>query len=460
MNPEFRRNLWLEMTPKRMVMGVVLLALAFFAAALTEDAWTPASLAVWLYYGIVVLWGSRNAALSVVGEIRDHTWDAQRLSSLSARQMTWGKLFGSTIYNWYAGGICLAVILARSVVATGMAGAVTDLVYYLEVGIIAQAAALLASLIAVRRRQVHSRAEIFVYQLAGILAAIAVYCVWEAANASDWLSLTSAPVLSIAWWGHGFDSRPFLLVSLAAFTAWILVGCYREMRLELKMENGPLVWLGFLVFIGIYVAGFDAWLSNAPDTAGWDVVGLRLGLAGTTFATLTYLMVFLEPKDRVHFRWLGTQLASGRLAAFGRGLQAFMTSYAAMALVTGTTMWWRFSHGAPAGEIALIGAGWGFITRDVALVVLLHALTGSRRGDFAGLMALFALYLLIPAILNGLGLSAALIAFYPKAGATLWLAPAIAWAEAVAVVVLAAGRIALSERAEKGDGTLANGAGA
>ncbi len=55
------------------------------------------------------------------------------------------------------------------------------------------------------------------------------------------------------------------------------------------------------------------------------------------------------------------------------------------------------------GEAALIGAGLGFVTRDVALFVLLHALPGRRRGDFTALLALFALYLLIPSILNGLG---------------------------------------------------------
>ena len=37
MNPEFRRNLWLELTPRRMTLMVVILALAFFAAALTQN---------------------------------------------------------------------------------------------------------------------------------------------------------------------------------------------------------------------------------------------------------------------------------------------------------------------------------------------------------------------------------------------------------------------------------------
>lgn len=447
MNPEFRRNLWLELTVRRMLLAAALLALAFFAASLSGgDEYRPAGVAEFLYYVIVVLWGSRNAALSVVGEIRDRTWDAQRLSSLSAIEMTWGKLLGATIYNWYAGAICLAVILARSIAEAGPLGAVVDIVYFVEIGIIAQAAAFLASLAAVRRRQSHSRLEVFVYQLAGLAAALAVYWVWQEADPAGSMIAGKAPSEFIAWWGYSFDARPFLLVSLALFTGWLLLGCYREMRLELKMANGPLVWLGFLVFIGIYVAGFDSWLTHNTVTAGWDAASLRLGLAASAFATLTYLMVFLEPKDRVHFRWLGTQIARGSVDRALMGLQAFMMSYLAMVLMSAALMWWRWMHAPADADVALLAAGLGFITRDVALFVLLHTLPGRRRGDFTAVLGLFALYLLIPAILNGMGLSGALVFFYPRATAPLWLAPAFAWAEAAALVAAALGRIALGEQ--------------
>jgi hypothetical protein len=448
MNPEFRRNLWLELTPRRMILAAVLLALAFFAAAASGGrVWNPATVATWIYYGVVVLWGSRNAALSVVGEIRERTWDAQRLSSLGAGAMTWGKLFGATIYNWYVGGICLAVILAHTIASAGIVTALIDFVYFLAIGVVAQAAAFLASLIAVSRRQSHSRAEIFLYQLAGIAAAIAAFWVWETADPAGSILAGNAPTRFIVWWGHAFDARPFLLVSLALFTAWTLAGCYREMRLELKMANGPLVWLGFLIFIGVYAAGFDRWLSHSPQTASWDAVALRLGLAASTFATLTYIAVFLEPKNRVHFRWLGTQLVQGRIFRMLWGLQSFMMSYGATALVSALLMWWLWAHAGDAlGTIALIAAGLGFITRDVALFVLLHALPGGRRWDVTAVLALLALYLLIPAILNGLGLGGTLVFFYPTPSLPLWLSPAFAWAEAVGLVVLALGRIALSEK--------------
>ena len=446
MNPELTRNIWLELTPRRLATMAVILALVFFAAGVSGGTdYRPAGLAVVLYYFIVVIWGARNAALSVVGEIRERTWDLQRLSSLGPADMIWGKLFGATAYNWYGGAICLAVILAHGFTHDRFVSVVLDLVYYLAVGVIAQAMALLASLIAVRRRQSHTRLEIFFYQLAGLIAALAAIWIWDAADPAGSIIARKAPTEFIFWWGHSYDARPFLLISLALFTAWTLVACYRTMRLELQMRNGPLVWLGFLLFIGLYAAGFDAWLSRDASMEAWDPVALRLALAATTYGVITYVMILLEPKDRVHYRWLAGELAGGRVAKFANGLQAWMTAYAATLLFCALLAWWRL-HLADLGAVALIAAGLGFLTRDVSLFVLIHALPGRRRGDFAVLLALFALYVLAPKIASGLDLNSALVFFYPRPGSMAWLGAAIAWVEALLVALLAASRVAIAEQ--------------
>src|SRR5262249_43269982 len=152
------------------------------------------------------------------------------------------------------GVICLAILLASTFAAKGLLAAVLDFIYFVEIGIIAQAASLLASLVAINRRQSHTRFDIFMYQLVGLLAALGVFWVWEAADPEGALLLGRKATETVVWWGHTFGSQSFLLVSLALFTAWIFVGCYREMRLELKIGNGPFVWLGFMLFIGLYAA--------------------------------------------------------------------------------------------------------------------------------------------------------------------------------------------------------------
>lgn len=449
MNPEFQRNLWLELTPRRMTLMVALLGLAFFAAAISGgNDYSLAGTAQWLYYAIVVLGGTRNAAMAVVGEIRERTWDMQLLSSIAPGAMSWGKLFGSTIYNWFGGAICLAVLLGDMAAHKGVPMALIDLVYYVAVGAIAQAAAFLASLIAVRRRQAHSRLDIIVYQAVGLAAGVAVFTVWNIADPAGSI-LTRKPASDfVIWWRQSFDTRGFLLVSLALFTVWTLIGCYREMRLELKMQNGALVWLAFLIFIGIYVAGFDAWLVNDKSVAGWDAVSLRLGLAATTYGALTYLMVVLEPKDRVHYRWLGSQFAAARFGAFFGGLQAWMMSYAATILCAAALLaTLHRAHPDIVEQPALIAAAAGFLTRDVSIFVLMRSLPGRRRGDLAALGILFALYVLAPAIVKGLGLDGLLMAFYPQLTAPIWLGAAVAWAEGIALAALALGRIALAKPA-------------
>ncbi|HEY4942182.1 MAG TPA: hypothetical protein VII56_12215 [Rhizomicrobium sp.] len=445
MNPEFERNLWLEMTSRRVALMVGLLALIFFATALVGDSWTPSSGASGLYYLIVVVWGSRSAALSVVGEIRDRTWDGQRLSSLGAGTMAWGKLFGSTIYNWFGGAICLALILVNVVVHLGAATAVVELFYYIGIGVIAQAAALLASLIATGRRQSHSRFEIFVYQTVGLVAALTIYYVWRAADPVAAMLSHQPATEFIPWWGVRIDARVFLLASVGLFAGWTLLGCYRGMRLELKMRNGPLVWVAFLAFMGVYVAGFDAWLS--PDLKAWDAVSLRLLLAGTTYALLTYVMVLLEPKDRVHYRWMEGQVRHGHIANALSGLQAWMMSYAAALAVAAALCLWlmRDAQAALAGQ-PLVLATMGFITRDVALFVLMQTLPGKRRGDFGALAILFALYVLAPAILTGLHAFGLLFLFYPQLPSPNWLGVIAAWAEGLGVAGLALGRLALTDR--------------
>ena len=166
----------------------------------------------------------------------------------------------------------------------------------------------------------------FLYQAVGLAAAVIVYIVWATADPAGSILARQAPADFIVWWGLAFDARAFLLLSLAVFAAWTLTGCVRQMRLELKMRNGPYVWLGFLRFIGVYVAGFDAWLSGWQSLMHLDAVARRLLLAGTTYGALAYLMVFLEPKDRVHYRWLGGAFAKFQFGPALGGLQGWMTA--------------------------------------------------------------------------------------------------------------------------------------
>ncbi len=438
MNPEFQRNLWLELTPARLLLmaGFVLSVLAIFSAA-PPGLPGSAQAATGLYYFLVVLWGTRNAALSVIAEIRERTWDFQKLGAISPFAMMWGKLFGATSFLWFGGILCLPFILNPVWQSQGPAAAAAAFAVLLLQGVLAQSVSLLTSLNLIRRHHNYWRLDAFLCQVMGIVAAFASYGVLGLLSARP--EMQTAP---FSWWGMALDPRRFQFFSLAIFAAWPLVGAARAMRVELCKSNGPFVWLAFLGYLALYEAGFESWF--ARGIAGGDLAlhagAIRLGIADLALASSAYGMAFLEPKDPVHIRWLMGQMRSGRIGPAFLALDCWMLSFGATILCTLALalVFWRDAHPiagitGPALVLPLLAA-LGFFTRDIALFVFFR--TWSReRGDFAAVAALAVLYVVLPQIAGP-----AQSLMLPQLDAPV-LALVAAWVEAAAVWLWALARI-------------------
>jgi hypothetical protein len=94
----------------------------------------------------------------------------------------------------------------------------------------------------------------------------------------------------------------------------------------------------------------------------------------------------------------------------------------------------------------LLVAALGFFTRDIGIFVMMQTFGTRRGGDLGALAVLFSLYVLLPSILRGVGLASATPFFYPLPAEPVWLGVVAAWVEAVAVIVVTVGRVALRER--------------
>lgn len=434
MNPEFLRNLWLEATAFRLALIVGLVLLAFAAMAVMPGPMGAVG-GLGLYWFFVVLWGTRSAALSVVAEIRERTWDSQKLSAIGPFSMVWGKLFGATAHNWFGGLLCLPFILWPMAREQGPMAAANYGLILILLGVLAQSVALLSSLTLIRRNTGNWRLDTFLCQVAGIIAAFSYYTLWSTPDAyfRSRMDLTT-------WWGHDFNLGDFHFVSLLLFTAWALVGCFRAMRAELRFANGPFVWLAWLAYLAFYQAGFES-LLTARLHAPLPPAVTRLVLATLAVLASAYGMAFLERKDPVRLRWLGDQGRAGRWGVAFLALDAWMLSWAA-ALALGLVL-----AAVLAGTPGMIGpvtfaslspsvlAMLGFMTRDVAIFVLLGRLSPGK-GDFAALAVLAALYLLAPLILDAtLPMLRAL--FVPMPGN--WLSVVSGWVQGVAMAVVALG---------------------
>jgi hypothetical protein len=448
LNPELRRNLWLQFSVIRLILAPIVIG-AILALTWLVDERQPtgvAQVAEAIYLLLVLLWGTRRAADLVAEEIAGGTWDGQRMSALGALQMSWGKLLGGTSYIWYCAGLAfIAHLVAQWLggIAPWTSGAWIRLLHLLGAGALAQAVAMLVSLALLRRQAARRRLGVTLSQIAGILAGIA------ASGQLDG-SLLYPMSSEVVWYGWVWDGARFSLASLALFLAWSIFGIYRLMRVELKFRSGPAAWLAFTLFLMIYGDGF----LYRPIMIAGGALGAWLILPFLLAAGLTYLAVFLEPKDVMRYRWLLAALAAGDLRQAWSLLPQWLPVYLlalSSALVLSasadlTDLGHRLLSGpfVSAGELAHAPdlafyplAVAIYLLRDLLLVLYCNFGRGRQRGDATAFILLFVAYGPLTGILSSLGMSTVipLLAPYPLAPPFFNFAAALVETAAMAALV-------------------------
>ena len=432
-NPEFLRNLWLEITPWRLIAIPSLIGAIFLVGFLINgrvlDSGT-ATVAILMYAAIVLIWGSRVASESVVQEIGARTWDGQRMSALSPLSLAVGKLFGSTVHVWYGGLICLALYALSYGELIPTDRLAQFVLLYLGAGILCHAIGVLVSLQAVQKRREFGRVQVMFYQFLGLIAVIPVLYI---AQFEDPLS----PIYKVTtWYGHVSEQLAATVVWLYAYALWAMIGVWRLMRTEVLMRNGPWVWLGFVAFVVIHIAG----LRFLPDEVGRVLPSLtgKVAAGFLVLALLSYIAALSEPKSRLVFRRLRQSLQIGDWNGFLGRLPlciptvALVLIAAATLLRIGVDRIELFTF--PINFRLMVAAIALFVVRDVCLIIYISLLRASPRADATAFMLLALSYTLIPVTLSGIGLDPLAAFFWPMrdASATLTLLP-------VAIEVLVAG---------------------
>jgi hypothetical protein len=403
MNPEFRRNLLLEMTPYRLAVMPVVLLLLYGAAGLSGDPEAVSWVARMVMVALLFLWGSRLAADAVLGEVAGRTWDSQRMSALGPWSMSWGKLAGSTIFVWYGALLSIPALLYGD--HSGLFG----LSRIFLLGLWAQSLALFASLVMQRLRPQKLRFLVTQAQLAGLGGA---FLIWGFLDVGD---------VRIEWYGVSFGIREFVPGSVLAFLAWCCFGIYRLMRAELQFRCWPVGWGAFTLFCGFYIAGFTPTSRIAQDVLIDGIGGngeiLRLMLAHIVVTGLTWVAAFSEPKGFVRLRRWADALRGGSLRAILSATPAWVPGLL-MALVTTLLILVMFML--PAEErpqrvsdifmtnrdqaIAVFAvAVFLFLLRDIGIIHFLNMDGKARRALLSTLVNFGILYALLPVILASVG---------------------------------------------------------
>ncbi len=394
-NPELRRNLWLELSPHRLIAAPLVIALcaALIAAASQRDALENLASAASMGFALLVLlWGTQLAGASVLEEARDRTWDAQRMSAIGPWTMTWGKLLGAPAFAWY-GGLMLLLIF----VATGNpqgAPVLRSAALMVSGAIALHAVALNASVLAARKGVSYRGTGVLVFLLLALLLIVPGIAVFDHFEKP------------VPWWATSIQRIDFLLGTAVTFGAWALLGAYRSMCNELEIRTTPWALPAFILFAAAYAAGFSMRGAAHDPPAFFGIMACGVVIAGG----FSYLLLFTEKsgatawqrlRARAHARqwrralqelplWL-VALASGLALA----LAATFTSAGAAASASKGT----FLQQVGVAPIAVML----FAIRDAAVFQFFALARQPRRVVAAAIFYLILLYGIVPGLLSALG---------------------------------------------------------
>ncbi len=432
MNPEFVRNIWLELTGARLVLVIGLIGIISLAVWISPT--TPISavelVSLILFYIITVFWGCRRAANTVAGEVAGHTWEGQVMSAMGAWSMSWGKLFGGTSLIWLAGLICLANSFAAEIHTLDVGTALANVGLRMGIAFFGQAVAFTGALVILRKTPIGKPIGATMSQLLGIAAAIGIsWALAPTATQYDWIfdiaQAQTTGFFDVSWYGLDAGSNVFRLASMAVFLAWVWLAANRMMRGALQYQSWPWAWTAFVIFMMVYMCGF---ISAIADYERY------MAVAFTTSVVLLYPAVLSDLKDPITYRWLGNNLKRRQWGMALTRMPLWMVGMALTVIVAvllapmvpftreGTTAFWEYIALAaldPNAEStsgitsAYILAVLLFAVRDICVVHMLAFSQAGRFSDVLALIVLLVLYSVLPIVALAVKLGDFTAAFVP-----------------------------------------------
>ncbi|WP_417912934.1 hypothetical protein [Candidatus Electronema sp. TJ] len=418
-NPEFRKNIQLEINPVKLVLMPMVLGMVFVSVYLSntkEVAAQPMQITSLILFTLLVfVWGTKMVVESLVSEFNNRTWDSQRMTAISPWSLAWGKLFGSSLFAWYGGLYCLLVFAVTSLIVPTKDAQLMlkSLLIMIFAGCCIQTILFVSILTEFAKKRESDKMTDSSYSVLGILMLVKISMVEAAVYNAE----------SVMHW-HGIAILPIdmLLYSSLFFCLWGIVGMHRAMRKELQYENWPIAWTLFLPSLMIYCIGFipPGFIHGAP------LLFLFCWISFVIAISLFYLMLLVEAKHLVDLRLLITGIRQGAWSALAAKIPAWLISllFAAcicvlMLLLAGTadlsSIYNDYTFFIPQlPPLTLLC----FCLRDLGIVLHVNFSSTKKNRDMVALFYLAILYLLLPLLLSIAGAEALLPWFIPmpKAG--------------------------------------------
>ncbi len=418
LSPEFHRQLWMKITPVRLLLVPLLLAMGLSVFVMDNKDWAEDILwpAMISFIMIVMVWGCYDAAGALRDETKGNTWDFQRMSSIGPWQMGMGKLFGSTSYVWVFGVVLLVVMavayshmeleIAKYIPKEQGGGTVRTTfepgfadVYYAVVmaalaGVIGHMTSFLASVTNLRQR---SAGHIGPFLSGAFVGMWVLQTAMEKSVAVPGNERMARDMPGdTEWWGMMVDHR-FMILCLMLFAVyWLTAAIYRAMRQELGFRNTPVVWGSFCLSMIFVAGGFCEW-GNPQEVVE------SLAILSLFFMAATYTVMLSEAGGLAGYRrlWAATRVKDYPRAA--ENTPKWMVSGAITAALFVAALLWP--NGPIDAKGVVLTGGLTMILLAVRDGLVVHAFLLGRarsRNRFAMIVYYVVVYGLLPMFLSSL----------------------------------------------------------
>ena len=440
LTPEFNRNLWLKISPFRLVVVPVFLAvcaviclnivpdsarpiIGMVSKNLAESNYAAGFImhgALWFYFIIVMVWGNYEAGMALQEEMRSNTWDFQRMSSITPFQLVFGKLFGATSYIWYIGVLTLALFFYGFVNSDSAPMFDSDtrpalgngdlmplgqdqhafyvVLFLLLAGLVGHALAFLISFVDMTnftgktgKKRIPRGSGAFAM---GLLSSWYIFNLAKdsAPKLASWSSLFS-PSGNVLWFGQSYTTLAFAACSLLFFLGWFWIGSYRIARAELMYRTYPTVWMVFVASLVTYFLG----LCDPTDAYYFTQ------LLGVFFVAmvLTYAVMLFEASDGRKYSRFAYSVQQGDYRRAAENIHKWVVTVpfvAALYLLVVSYVPTSGKYITPAGMAAFMLAIILFAVRDGIVVHAFVRKAGGRNLAFKLLFYYLFAYVLLPTL--------------------------------------------------------------
>ena len=216
-NPEFTRNVWLELTPSRLIVMPLILALSFAAVSTFGFVHT---FSILIFMLLANIYATKLATESIISELNNRTWDNSRLTLIRPIAMATGKLFGSTIYAWYGAIIAILVFFISSLYTDNFLINLRFGIWIILFSLLTQVFAMTYSLMGIRKNRDKGKVSWFFYFV--IAVGIAYYM-----QGFMYLSFFSSQFINIKtdfstiyWYFIPVNIFDFMILTTFVFILW------------------------------------------------------------------------------------------------------------------------------------------------------------------------------------------------------------------------------------------------